>query len=72
MKFDDETCSKNLRSLMTPKVKVLDVKNVGSKSQSTLFQEDEIIAINEAFNNPLKRVVFPTPVLEEVFKKGMF
>jgi hypothetical protein len=35
VKFDDETCSKNLRSLMTSKMKQLEVHGQGSKSQGS-------------------------------------
>lgn len=69
MKFDDETCSKNLRSLMTPKLKLLEVHGLGSKSQSN-FQPDDVISVNENFTSSFKKNVFPLPVLEEVFKKG--
>lgn len=71
MKFDDDTCAKNLRSLMTSKQKLLEVKSSSGKS-SQAFAEDDVIIVNENFTNPLKRVVFPTPVLEEVFKKGNY
>jgi cullin 1 len=29
-----------------------------------------VISINEQFSSPLNRIVFPTPVIEEVYKKG--
>ncbi|CDW78925.1 cullin-1-like isoform 1 [Stylonychia lemnae] len=66
MKFDDETCAKNLKSLMTAKCKLLEIRNEKSGGN---FNEDDVIAVNELFTSQLKRVVFPTPVLEEVFKK---
>lgn len=68
MKFDDDTCAKNLRSLMTPKLKLLDVSGTGSKSQSN-FNPDDVISVNESFNPALKRNIFPLPVLEEAMKK---
>jgi len=71
MKFDDDTCAKNLRSLMTTKLKLLEVKGLGSKSQAG-FQDDDMLSVNETFTSSLKKNVFPLPVLEEVFKKGNF
>lgn len=68
MKFDDDTCAKNLRSLMTPKLRLLEVQGAGSKSQSN-FSPDDLISINEGFNPALKRNIFPLPVLEEAMKK---
>lgn len=67
MKFDDDTCAKNLKSLMLKQYKLLEFKN---EKQSSNFLDDDILIINEVFASPLKRVVFPTPVLEEVYKKG--
>lgn len=67
MKFDDDTCAKNLKSLMMSKYKVLEFKN---EKTSGNFSDDDVLRINEAFTSPLKRVIFPTPVLEEVYKKG--
>ncbi len=34
------------------------------------MRDDCVIAINEQFSSPLNRIVFPTPVIEEVYKKG--
>jgi hypothetical protein len=34
------------------------------------LKDDTIIGINEAFSSQLVRVVFPIPVIEEVYKKG--
>ena len=51
---------------MTSKCKLLEIKNEKSGGN---FNEDDIIIVNDGFTSQLKRVVFPTPVLEEVFKK---
>ena len=34
------------------------------------FAPDEIIQVNESYSSNLKRVTMPTPVIEEVYKKG--
>ena len=65
MKFDDDTAHKNLKSLMLQKFKLLEC----TTQQGTFSDEDEF-AVNEKFSSQLKRVVFPTPILEEVYKKG--
>lgn len=65
MKFDDDTAHKNLKSLSLQKFKLLETTNQGGN----ILDEDEFF-INEKFSSQLKRVVFPTPILEEVFKKG--
>ncbi len=67
MKFDDDTCAKNLKSMMIGKLQLLVLKNGKTSGPLT---EDDILTVNEQFNSPLKRVVLPTPVLEEVYKKG--
>lgn len=66
MKFDDDTCSKNLRSLMQKNYKVLQRIN---ETESPSFQESDIFIVNDDFNSQAKRVVLPTPVLEEAYKK---
>jgi hypothetical protein len=48
MKFDDETCAKNLKSLMTSKCKLLEIKNEKTGGN---FLEDDIIAVNETFSS---------------------
>lgn len=69
MKFDDETCTKNLKSLMFKNYKVLQRKN---ESDSKDFNLNDIFVINDQFQSNLKRVILPTPVIEEVYKKGKF
>jgi hypothetical protein len=74
MKMDDDTCQKNLKSLMLNNYKLLEIRsfegNLGKKTPSKALSDDSRRAINEAFTSPLNRIVFPTPVLEEVYKKG--
>ena len=36
------------------------------------FTDEDVIFINEQFTSPLKKIQFPTPVLEEVYKKCKF
>ena len=68
MKFDDDTCSKNLKSLMLKQFRIIEF-TAGKEGGN--FLEDDELQINEKFSSSLKRVVFPTPVLEEVYKKGI-
>ena len=68
MKFDDDTASKNLKSLMLQKFKLIECITTVQGN----FSEDDEFIINEKFSSQLKRVVFPTPILEEVYKKGNF
>lgn len=56
MGFDQETCKKNLQSLMWAKGKILLVK-------------DNVFSVNKAFKSQLRRITYPVPVLEEVVKK---
>ena len=43
----------------------------GKVTPSAIQLRDEtLIGVNEGFTSPLNRIVFPTPVLEEVYKKG--
>ena len=56
MGFDQETCKKNLQSLMWAKGKILVVK-------------DNVFSVNKAFKSQLRRITYPVPVLEEVVKK---
>ncbi len=78
MKMDDDTCAKNLKTLMFKNYKLLEVRGVADTSMggkmtpgmSNLQLRDEsVIGINETFSSPLNRIVFPTPVIEEVYKK---
>jgi cullin 1 len=77
MKMDDDTCAKNLKTLMFKNYKLLEIRGVaaieGGKmtpGMSNLQLRDEsVIGINESFSSPLNRIVFPTPVIEEVYKK---
>ena len=48
MKFDDETCAKNLKSLMTSKCKLLEIKNEKTGGN---FNEDDVIAVNDGFTS---------------------
>ena len=57
MGFDEETCKKNIQSLMQPKTRILERVEGGK------------IKVTEKFNNPFKRVNFPVPMLEEAVKK---
>lgn len=66
MKFDDDTCSKNLKSLMQKNYKILTRTNAGD---TAVFSESDIIVVNENFASNTKRVVLPMPVLEEAYKK---
>lgn len=61
--MDDDTLIKNLKSLMLKNFKLLEVR--GGQPLSL----DAVIGVNDAFTSPYNRIVFPTPVLEEVFKK---
>lgn len=80
MKMDDDTCAKNLKTLMFKNYKLLEIRgtvidtSMGGKmtpGMSGLQLKDEsIIGIYEAFSSQLNRIVFPTPVIEEVYKKG--
>ncbi len=80
MKMDDDTCAKNLKTLMFKNYKLLEIRgsiidtSMGGKmtpGMSGLQLKDEtVIGINEAFSSQLNRIVFPTPVIEEVYKKG--
>jgi hypothetical protein len=78
MKIDDDTVAKNLKSLMLKNYKLLEIRGsdmtAGGKmtpGMSNLsLRDDCVIAINEQFSSPLNRIVFPTPVIEEVYKKG--
>jgi cullin 1 len=71
MKMDEDTCVKNLKSLMLKNYKLLEIKaDSGKQTPGTMqLKDDTLICINESFTSPLNRIVFPTPVLEEVYKK---
>ncbi len=69
MKMDDDTCVKNLKSLMLKGYKILEVKQEKGPGS---FSDNDLFRVNEAFSSLIKRIVFPTPVLEEVYKKGNF
>lgn len=76
MKIDDDTIVKNLKSLMLKNYKLLEIRGGDNGGKMTpgmsglQMRDDSIIAINEQFSSPLNRIVFPTPVIEEVYKKG--
>ena len=77
LKMDDDTLTKNLKSMMMIKFKLLEVRATeavtsGKQTPSggMQFRDDTVFGTNEAFTNQLNRIVFPTPVLEEVYKKG--
>lgn len=36
-----------------------------------ILRDDTVIGLNENFVSQLNRITFPTPVLEEVYKKGI-
>lgn len=77
MKMDDDTCSKNLRCLMNKGVKLLEIRSDESGKETpgksnVIFHDQTLLGINEAFTSQLNRIMFPTPVLEEVYKKGKF
>lgn len=63
LKMDDDTLIKNVKSLMLKNFKLLEVR--GGQPLSL----DAVIGVNDAFTSPYNRIVFPTPVLEEVYKK---
>ena len=67
MKFDDDTCSKNLKSLMFKNYKILERVN----DSNAPYSQHDIFIINENFTSNFKRVTLPTPVIEEVYKKGI-
>jgi hypothetical protein len=67
MKFDDDTCAKNLKSLMLKNYKILSRKN---DTGSNVLNPTDVFIINESFSSNLKRVIMPTPVIEEAYKKG--
>ena len=63
LKMDDDTLTKNLKSLMLKNFKLLEVRG------GLPLSLDAVIGVNDAFTSPYNRIVFPTPVLEEVYKK---
>jgi len=80
LKMDDDTLQKNIKSLMLKNFKLLEVREqsitqqmeqaTGPRQTPTMqLRDDTIIGVNEAFSSPYNRIVFPTPVLEEVYKK---
>ena len=66
MKFDEDTCTKNLRSLMQKQYKILQRK---TESDNLQLNENDVIIVNDGYHSQHKRVVLPTPVLEEAYKK---
>ena len=66
MKFDDDTCSKNLKSMSMKNYKIIEM--IGSPNKPVLSDSD-IFQVNESFTSNHKRVTLPTPVIEEVHKK---
>jgi cullin 1 len=78
MKMDDDTCAKNMKTLMFKNYKLLEVRGIADSSNGgkmtpgmsgLQLRDDSVIGINELFSSPLNRIVFPTPVIEEVYKK---
>ena len=78
MKMDDDTCAKNLKTLMFKNYKLLEVRGIAESSMGgkmtpgmsgLQLRDESVIGINESFSSPLNRIVFPTPVIEEVYKK---
>ena len=78
--MDDDTCAKNLKTLMFKNYKLLEVRgaitaesSMGGKMTPGMsglqLRDESVIGINESFSSPLNRIVFPTPVIEEVYKK---
>lgn len=74
--MDDDTCIKNLKTLMMKNYKLLEIRSDIIPGKQTpggsgiIIRDDTIIGINEAFTSQLNRIQFPAPVLEEVYKKG--
>ena len=66
MKFDDDTCSKNLKSMSMKNYKIIEM--IGSTNKPILSDSD-IFQVNDSFTSNHKRVTLPTPVIEEVHKK---
>ena len=58
MGFDENTCKKNMTSLMTPKARII-----------TKEKDSEKYRVNNTFNSAHRRVNFPVPMLEEAVKK---
>ena len=48
LKFDDETCFKNLKSLMLKGYKLIEVRTDKPGGQ---FKDDDVFMINEAFSS---------------------
>jgi len=66
MNFDEDTCSKNMKSLMLKGYKVIErLTDTGNPA----FSENDIFVVNETFSSNVKRVVLPTPIIEEAYKK---
>ena len=66
MKFDDETCAKNIKSMSQKNYKII---NINIPPQRTFLMDEDILIINENFSSNSKRVTLPTPVIEEAYKK---
>lgn len=54
-------------TLLRKGYKILNVEQVVS---GLVLNDGDIFRVNEKFVSPLTKVVFPTPVLEEVYRKG--
>lgn len=67
MKFDDETCSKNMITMLRKGYKIF---NVEQEITGQVLHDGDVFRVNDKFMCPLTKVVFPTPVLEEVYRKG--
>ncbi len=57
MKFDDDACTKNIRSFMI-KQKILERQG---ESQSSTFHNDDLFVVNEKFTSQIKKVNLPIP-----------
>lgn len=68
MKFDDEACTKNIKSFMI-KQKVLERKGEGGIGG--LFSNSDVFFVNETFVSQIKKITLPLPQIEEVYKKGI-
>ena len=67
MKFDDDTCSKNLKSMSMKNFKI--IEHINSIAAKQVLIDSDMFQVNENFFSNLKKVTLPTPVIEEVHKK---
>lgn len=68
MKFDNETCMKNIKSFMV-RQKILEKKSDNGSQEVTV---NDIFMVNEKFSSMVKKIALPQPFIEEVYKKGKF